>query len=66
MKALKSQLASDLLADPAAAGHLRAFLASQGGAARNASSKSSAFIVRGKNGAVKVTVSLVPKAVTSS
>lgn len=63
MKALKSKLASELLADPAASEQLRRFLVNREvSGQRKSPSSSGAFVVRGKNGVVRVQATIVPKA----
>lgn len=65
MKALKSKLASELLADPAAREGLRAYLAiKQTSDTREA--KSMSFIVKTKNGLMRIHPTIVPKATKAS
>ncbi|WP_305823504.1 hypothetical protein [Massilia brevitalea] len=62
MKALKSKLASELLADPAASEQLRRFLVNREVSGQRRSPSSGAFVVRGKDGVVRVEATIVPKA----
>jgi hypothetical protein len=63
MKALKSKLASQLLADPVASEQLRQFLTNQStpSTARQ-NTVSGEFVIRGDNGLVRVQATMVPKA----
>lgn len=63
MKALKSKLASQLLADPAASGQLRDFLINRNvNAERLPQAPADQFVIRSKDGVVTVRASVVPKA----
>ena len=63
MKALKSKLASQLLADPAASGQLRDFLVNRNvSAERRQQAPENQFVIRSKDGVVTVRASVVPKA----
>lgn len=67
MKALKSKLASQLLADPAASAQLRDFLVSRKSSDPAQRQESSAhFVVRGANGVLNVRATFVPKAAKAS
>lgn len=63
MKALKSKLATELLADPAASEQLRRFLVNRESSGQRMTSASSGqFVVRSKDGPVRVQATIVPKA----
>ena len=63
MKALKSKLASQLLADPVASEQLREFLTNQSApsTARQNTGRGE-FVIRGDKGLVRVQATMVPKA----
>jgi len=62
MKALKSKLASQLLADPAASGQLRDFLVNRNVSDLRQQAPADQFVIRSKDGKVTVRASVVPKA----
>jgi len=63
MKALKSKLALQLLADPAASGQLRDFLVNRNvNDQRRQQAPADQFVIRNKDGVVTVRASVVPKA----
>jgi hypothetical protein len=63
MKALKSKLASELLADPAASDQFRQFLVNKpASTATQRQGATGRFVVRGKNGVIQVLATVVPKA----
>ncbi|WP_223466813.1 hypothetical protein [Massilia soli] len=62
MKALKSKLASQLLADPMAGNQFREFLVGQKANSSVRQGATGQFVVRGKSGALQVMATVVPKA----
>jgi hypothetical protein len=63
MKALKSKLATQLLADPAASDQLRDFLVNRKSSdARVQQAGARQFLIRSKDGALTVQATVVPKA----
>jgi hypothetical protein len=63
MKALKSKLASEILADPAASVQLRQFLLNKSSsAATPREALTGQFEIRRGNGAVRIEATVVPKA----
>ncbi|WP_136222903.1 hypothetical protein [Massilia sp. Mn16-1_5] len=63
MKALKSKLAAQLLADPAASDQLRNFLVNRpASGSRPQQAATERVVIRSRNGALTVQASVVPKA----
>lgn len=63
MKALKSKLASQLLADPTASAQLRHFLVNQSASSlTQRQDDTGRFVVRSKDGSLQVQAKVVPKA----
>jgi hypothetical protein len=60
MKALKSKLATELLSDPQAREHLRAYLVNKGSAMDQKVTRS--FTVRSRAGLSRIEATVVPKA----